>query len=122
MRKGDKAVKLLIFLLIIFFASQAAYADNLNNLSWWQKAVIYQIYPKSFQDTSQSGTGDLKGIIKRLDYLKDLGINAVWITPFYTSPMIDNGYDIADYVNIDKSYGDMQDFENLISEANGLSV
>ncbi|MBR1603488.1 MAG: alpha-glucosidase [Synergistaceae bacterium] len=115
-------MKLLIFLLIIFFASRSAYADNLNNLSWWQKAVIYQIYPKSFQDTSQSGTGDLKGIIKRLDYLKDLGINAVWITPFYTSPMIDNGYDIADYVNIDKSYGDMQDFENLISEANKRDI
>ena len=90
-------MKSLIFLLVIFLALsfnlQSAQADN---LSWWQKAVIYQIYPKSFQDSNDSGTGDLNGIIKRLDYLKDLGVNAVWITPFFTSPMVDNGYDISD--------------------------
>ena len=118
-------MKSLIFLLVIFLALsfnfnlQSAQADN---LSWWQKAVIYQIYPKSFQDSNDSGTGDLNGIIKRLDYLKDLGVNAVWITPFFTSPMVDNGYDISDYINIDKSYGSMSDFENLIHEADKRDI
>lgn len=82
---------------------------------WWHTAVIYQIYPKSFQDSGNKGTGDLKGIIQRLDYLKQLGIDALWITPFYTSPQIDNGYDIADYYGVDPRYGTMDDFETLVA-------
>lgn len=82
---------------------------------WWRTAVIYQIYPKSFQDSGAKGTGDLKGIIKRLDYLKKLGVDALWITPFYVSPQIDNGYDIADYYAIDPAYGTMDDFETLVA-------
>lgn len=86
----------------------------MNNNNWWKNGVIYQIYPKSFQDTTGSGTGDIQGIIKRLDYLQHLGVDGIWITPMYVSPQIDNGYDIANYREIDPSYGTMADFEQLI--------
>ena len=79
--------------------------------------VVYQIYPKSFQDTNRDGIGDLKGIIKHLDYLEELGVDYIWITPFYVSPQNDNGYDIADYRNIDPMYGTMEDFDLLVKEA-----
>lgn len=72
---------------------------------WWQNGVIYQIYPKSFQDTTGSGTGDLRGVTARLDYLQKLGVDAIWLTPFYVSPQVDNGYDVANYTAIDPSYG-----------------
>ena len=94
----------------------------MNNSQWWKNGVIYQIYPKSFQDTTGSGTGDIQGIIKRLDYLQTLGIDAIWITPMYVSPQIDNGYDIADYRNIDPSYGTMADFEQLVAEAHKRNI
>ena len=84
---------------------------------WWKNAVIYQIYPKSFQDSNGDGIGDLPGIISRLDYLQKLGIDAIWLSPIYKSPGIDNGYDIADYEAIDPQYGTMQDMDRLISEA-----
>lgn len=87
------------------------------NKDWWKNGVIYQIYPKSFQDTTGSGSGDIQGIIKRLDYLQLLGIDGIWITPMYVSPQIDNGYDIANYREIDPIYGTMADFEQLIEEA-----
>lgn len=79
--------------------------------------VVYQIYPKSFQDTNGDGFGDLRGVIEHLDYLKELGVDYLWITPFFTSPQNDNGYDIADYRNIDPRYGTMEDFEELVAEA-----
>lgn len=79
--------------------------------------IVYQIYPKSFQDSTGSGTGDLKGVISRLDYLADLGINFIWLNPFYVSPGRDNGYDVADYRSIDPRYGTMEDFEELVAEA-----
>ncbi len=84
---------------------------------WWKNAVIYQIYPKSFQDSNGDGIGDLPGIISHLDYLQKLGIDAIWLSPIYQSPGIDNGYDIADYEAIDPQYGTMQDMDKLISEA-----
>jgi alpha-glucosidase len=84
---------------------------------WWKHAVIYEIYPRSFQDSNGDGMGDLNGITSRLDYLKDLGIDAIWITPFYPSPQIDYGYDIADYKAIDPEYGTMADFDRLVAEA-----
>lgn len=83
---------------------------------WWKKAVIYQIYPKSFQDSNGDGIGDLAGIISHLDYLKKLEIDAIWLSPIYQSPGIDNGYDISNYEAIDSQYGTMSDLENLISE------
>lgn len=84
---------------------------------WWKKAVIYQIYPKSFQDSNGDGIGDIPGIISRLEYLEKLGIDAIWLSPVYLSPGIDNGYDISDYQKIDPQYGTMKDMDNLIKEA-----
>ena len=78
--------------------------------------VVYQIYPKSFQDTNGDGIGDLKGITSRLDYIKELGVDYLWITPFFVSPQNDNGYDIADYRSIDPMYGTMEDFEELCAK------
>lgn len=90
---------------------------NTNNSQWWKSSVIYQIYPRSFQDSTGSGTGDLNGIIQRLDYLEDLGIDAVWLSPVYKSPQDDNGYDISDYQDIDPMFGTLADMEHLITEA-----
>ncbi|EHM51536.1 trehalose-6-phosphate hydrolase [Yokenella regensburgei] len=84
---------------------------------WWQNGVIYQIYPKSFQDTTGSGTGDLRGVTARLDYLQTLGVDAIWLTPFYVSPQVDNGYDVADYTAIDPAYGTLDDFDELVAQA-----
>lgn len=84
----------------------------------FKKSVVYQIYPKSFKDSDGDGIGDLKGIIEKMDYLKTLGVDYIWITPFYMSPQKDNGYDIADYLNIDPLFGTMEDFEQLVKEAN----
>lgn len=84
---------------------------------WWQKTIAYEIYVKSFKDSDGDGIGDLRGIISELDYLHDLGVGVIWLTPCYVSPQADNGYDIADYYNIDPAYGSMEDMESLIAEA-----
>lgn len=84
---------------------------------WWKKKVAYQIYPKSFQDTNGDGIGDIPGIISRLDYLKDLGIDIIWISPMYQSPMVDQGYDVSDYRAIDPCFGTLEDMKRLIAEA-----
>ena len=84
---------------------------------WWHDKVAYQIYPKSFRDTNGDGKGDLRGIITKLDYLKDLGIDIIWISPIYRSPFVDQGYDISDYYDIDPSFGTMEEFDELLCEA-----
>ncbi len=84
---------------------------------WWKQAVIYQIYPRSFYDSNGDGIGDLKGIVKKLDYLEKLGINAIWLSPVYCSPQDDNGYDISDYQDIDPLFGSLEDMDELIREA-----
>ena len=91
---------------------------------WWESAVFYQIYPKSFQDTTGSGVGDLKGILSHLDYLETLGIDGIWLSPVCASPQVDNGYDISDYCAIDPMFGTMEDMETLITEAKkrGISI
>ncbi|MBQ6005154.1 MAG: HAD-IIB family hydrolase [Selenomonadaceae bacterium] len=86
-------------------------------MKWWKKKSVYQIYPKSFLDTTGTGTGDLRGVIRKLDYIKNLGAGAIWLTPFYPSPQVDNGYDISDYTAIDPRYGTMKDFDELVAEA-----
>ena len=88
-----------------------------NREPWWKKSVIYQIYPRSFQDSNGDGIGDIRGIINRLDYLEDLGIDAVWLSPVYRSPQDDNGYDISDYRDIDPMFGTLGDMEELIEKA-----
>ena len=89
---------------------------------WWKSAVFYQIYPKSFQDTTGSGVGDLRGIISRLDYLQTLGIDGIWLSPVCASPQVDNGYDISDYCAIDPMFGTMADMEALIREARARNI
>src|ERR1700740_3707897 len=118
--------KLLLssLMLIIFFSAcnnsnQSTMNTNSSDTSglgrkWWKEAVVYQIYPRSFKDNNGDGVGDLKGIISKLDYIKSLGINAVWLNPIYSSPNDDNGYDVSDYRNIMKDFGTMADFGKLL--------
>ncbi|WP_335873022.1 alpha,alpha-phosphotrehalase [Bacillus sp. 2205SS5-2] len=91
---------------------------------WWKKAVVYQIYPRSFYDTTGNGVGDINGIIEKLDYLKKLGIDVIWLTPIYQSPQRDNGYDISDYYSLHEEFGSMEDFDRLLAEAHqhGIKV
>jgi alpha-glucosidase len=89
---------------------------------WWQHAVFYEIYPRSFADSSNNGIGDLNGITEKLDYLKDLGIDAIWLTPCYPSPQVDFGYDVSDYQNIDPMYGTLADFDRLANEAKKRNI
>src|SRR5207342_1193099 len=89
---------------------------------WWRDAVVYQVYVRSFADSDGDGIGDLPGIRSRLPYLKELGVDAVWLTPFYTSPMADGGYDVADYRDVDPMFGTLADFDELVSEAHALGI
>ncbi len=89
---------------------------------WWQSGVVYQIYPRSFQDSNNDGLGDLPGITSRLDYLQNLGIDAIWISPIFPSPMADFGYDVADYVNIDPIFGTLADFDQLVAAAHARNL
>jgi alpha-glucosidase len=98
-------------------ASQASNSAISSQRDWWKNAVIYEIYPRSFQDSNGDGVGDLNGITQRLDYLKELGVDAIWLTPCYPSPQVDFGYDISDYENIDPQYGTLADFDRLVDEA-----
>ena len=88
-----------------------------HNEHWWQKSVVYQIYPRSFMDSNGDGIGDLQGIISKLDYLRNLGVDVIWLSPFYASPNADNGYDISDYQKIMEEFGTMEDFDELLKEA-----
>ncbi|MEU4772172.1 glycoside hydrolase family 13 protein [Micromonospora sp. NPDC023644] len=89
---------------------------------WWRSAVVYQVYVRSFADSNGDGVGDLQGIRERLPYLRDLGVDALWLTPFYTSPMIDGGYDVADYRDVDPMFGTLADFDAMITDAHALGL
>lgn len=91
---------------------------------WWKDKIVYQIYPKSFYDSNGDGIGDLRGIIEKLPYLSDLGVDILWICPFYQSPMFDNGYDISDYYHVDPQFGTDEDALELIqaAEARGIKI
>ena len=95
---------------------------SMTQKQWYKGAVIYQVYPRSFQDSNNDGIGDLRGIINRIDYIKSLGVDAIWISPFFKSPMKDFGYDISDYRDIDPLFGDLNDFDELISEAHTRNI
>lgn len=84
---------------------------------WWQNEVVYQVYPRSFQDSNHDGIGDIPGIISHLDYIKSLGVTMIWVSPIYQSPMVDMGYDISDYQAIDPQFGTLDDFKELLNEA-----
>lgn len=89
---------------------------------WWKETVFYQIYMPSFCDGNHDGIGDFKGMMSKLPYLKKLGVGGLWLTPFYPSPKVDNGYDISDYYGIDEDYGTMADFEAFIAKAHELGI
>ncbi|XTZ13967.1 glycoside hydrolase family 13 protein [Micromonospora echinospora] len=93
-----------------------------TDLDWWRSAVVYQVYVRSFADSNADGVGDLQGIRERLPYLRDLGVDALWLTPFYTSPMVDGGYDVADYRDVDPMFGNLTDFDNMITDAHTLGL
>src|SRR6185437_10436635 len=117
------AFLLLLFAVLVtapFHAQEAAAPASPD--PWWKHAVIYEVYPRSFQDSNGDGIGDINGIASRLDYLKELGIDAIWITPMYPSPQVDFGYDIANYEAIDPQYGTMADFDHLMAEAKKRNI
>nr|QLJ99260.1 glycoside hydrolase family 13 protein [Micromonospora carbonacea] len=94
----------------------------LTSDDWWRAAVVYQVYVRSFADSDGDGVGDLQGIRERLPYLRDLGVDALWLTPFYTSPMVDGGYDVADYRDVDPMFGTLADFDHMITDAHALGL
>jgi len=94
----------------------------MSNPDWWRGAVIYQVYPRSFQDTTGDGSGDLRGITRRLGHIASLGVDAVWLSPFFASPMADMGYDVSDYCAVDPMFGTMEDFDALVEEAHRLGL
>jgi len=95
---------------------------NDSDKDWWRGAIIYQIYPRSYQDSSGDGIGDLPGIVKRLPYIASLGVDAIWISPFFKSPMKDFGYDVSDYCDVDPMFGTLADFDELVTTAHGLGL
>ena len=99
-------------------------AHGTANFVWWKHGVVYQIYPRSFQDTDGDGVGDIQGIIQRLDYVADLGVDAIWLSPVYSSPMADFGYDVSDHNSIDPLFGNMETFRKLVHavHASGLKL
>jgi alpha-glucosidase len=113
----NTVIALLGTLLAVVALAHDAPVAAAPDAPWWRNALIYEIYPRSFQDSDGNGTGDLNGITSRLDYLERLGVDAIWITPFYPSPQVDFGYDIADYEAIDPQFGTLADFDRLILEA-----
>ena len=94
----------------------------MKDRKWWQKEIIYQIYTRSFYDANGDVIGDIKGITSKLEYLKDLGITMIWICPIYKSPMVDNGYDISDYLGINSEFGSMEDLDELLERAQALGI
>lgn len=117
-----KFLFIALMFVVSFFSCKNKISESTSDKSqtselktdWWKEAIVYQVYPRSFKDSNGDGVGDLKGIISKLDYLKSLGITAIWLNPIYTSPNDDNGYDVSDYRNILKDFGTMEDFDVLL--------
>jgi alpha-glucosidase len=109
-------------LIAIVAAAMLAQAAQGEPAKWWQNAVLYEIYPRSFQDSNGDGVGDLNGIAQRLDYLQALGVDAIWIGPMFPSPQVDFGYDVSDYENVDPQYGTLADFDHLVAEARKRNI
>ncbi|MBO4395842.1 MAG: alpha-glucosidase [Eubacterium sp.] len=121
MKKRLTAILLLICMLVTTACGSTG-NDSTADLKWWQKTNVYEIYVNSFQDTDGDGYGDLNGITQHLDYLKELGVGAAWLTPVFASPMADNGYDVADYYSINPLYGDNNDMDKLLKEAKDRGI
>lgn len=105
-----------LFFLLSFWNAWKKYQNKAPKLDWWQSGAIYQIYVKSFNDSNEDGVGDLRGIVEKLDYLKSIGVESIWLTPFYKSGGYDGGYDVTSFVDIDPVYGDMNDFDELVKQ------
>lgn len=122
-RKFVASVVLVISVCLAFACTSAqGQAVDLDGHQWWQHAVFYEIYPRSFADSNNDGIGDLNGITSKLDYLRELGVDAIWLTPCYPSPQVDFGYDVSDYENIDPMYGRLGDFARLVSESRRRNI
>ena len=121
MRKLIPSLRGFVLLVLAVLAGSPLLAQTSAD-PWWKHAVIYEAYPRSFQDSNGDGVGDLKGITERLDYLQSLGINAIWLSPIYPSPQVDFGYDISDYENVDPQYGNLADFDQLVAEAKKRNI
>jgi alpha-glucosidase len=124
-----RSIMLRTFVLAVYVAATGLVAQTSSmtkasdgDSTWWKHAVIYEIYPRSFQDSNGDGIGDLNGITERLDYLQALGVDAIWISPMYPSPQVDFGYDISDYENVDPQYGTLKDFDRLVAEAKKRNI
>jgi len=118
-RRGLRRLAVIALLLMMFysiFASAQGKPVDAEGHQWWQHAVFYEIYPRSFADSNNDGVGDLNGITSKMSYLLDLGVDAIWITPCYPSPQVDFGYDVSDYRNIDPMYGTLADFDRMVAE------
>lgn len=126
MRKSWVTLAVLVLSLANVWAQTSASAEKSaaagNSDPWWKHALIYEIYPRSFQDSNGDGVGDLNGITQRLDYLKGLGVDAIWLSPIYPSPQVDFGYDVSNYEAIDPQYGTMADFDHLVAEAKKRNI
>src|ERR1700748_3440091 len=114
----QSSLPIIVCLFFLFSQNQKSFAQagsaGSSDRKWWKEAIIYQIYPRSFKDADGDGVGDLKGIISKLDYIKSLGVTAIWLNPIYSSPNDDNGYDVSDYRNIMREFGTMDDFDTLL--------
>src|SRR3954447_16692862 len=122
---GEMKTKLLIPLMFFALLTPATFAQKAiddEGHQWWQHAVFYEIYPRSFADSNNDGIGDLKGIDSKLDYLRWLGVDAVWISPMFPSPQVDFGYDVSDYQNVDPKYGTLADMDQLLKNGKQKSV
>lgn len=113
----------LMLIAMAFAAPQSPlYKGKGSKLDWWQNSAFYQIYPRSFKDSDGDGIGDIRGIIQKLDYIEALGVGGTWISPIFTSPMVDFGYDISDFYGVDPLYGTMADLEELFRQANARGI
>ena len=126
MRQSARLMAIFLFMLgisgLTAYAQTSSHAAGEAGNAWWQHAVFYEIYPRSFADSNNDGVGDLNGIASKLDYLKDLSVDAIWISPCFPSPQVDFGYDVSDYENIDPMYGTLADFDNLAREAKKRNI
>lgn len=118
MRFGGVAL-LVVAVATVVWACKAPVEETKD---WWQTAMFYQIYPRSFKDSDGDGIGDLNGITSKLEYLKEIGVTATWLSPIFASPMVDFGYDISDFVSIHPEFGTMDDFDNMIKKAKELDI
>ncbi|KAI4484894.1 hypothetical protein M0802_012987 [Mischocyttarus mexicanus] len=110
------------FILFLGILTKGIKSVDLSNKEWWETTLVYQIWPRGFQDTNGDGEGDLKGIINKLDYIKELGVETIWLNPIYKSPLVDSGYDVSDHKDINPLFGRLDDFDTLINKAHNLGL